>query len=82
MSTLGGKHLVEHTWWNTVLLMSVRTLPVTAACLYEQNSACYQVPGPVREVKNFTSGKFTGKKADFSLGLARLLDTRGSSGVV
>ena len=39
VSTLGGKHLVEHTWWNTVPLMSVQTLPVTAACLYEQNSA-------------------------------------------
>ena len=60
--------------------MSVRTLPVTAACSYEQNSAyvtSYQAL--FERLKLLPAGNLRGKKAGFSLGLARLLDTRGST---
>ena len=59
--------------------MSLRTLPVTAACSYEQNSAyitSYQAL--FERLKLLPEGNLGGKKADFSPGLARLLDTRGS----
>ena len=58
--------------------MSVRTLPVTAACSYEQNSAYVtRYQALFERLKPLPAGNLRGKKAD--LGLARLLDTRGST---
>ena len=57
--------------------MSVRTL---VACSYEQNSAYVTSYQALFEgLKLLPAGNLRGKKADFSLGLARLLDTRGST---
>ena len=59
--------------------MSVRTLAIKAACSHEQNSAIitnYQAL--FERQKWLPAGNLRSNKADFSLELARLLDTRGS----
>lgn len=59
--------------------MSVRTLAIKAACSHEQNNAIianYQAL--FERQKWLPAGNLRSNKADFSLELARLLDTRGS----
>lgn len=58
--------------------MSLRTLPITAVYLYEKNSAYISSTQALSRRLKLLPANLKGKKADFSLGRARLLDI-GSS---